>query len=148
MSKITSKRFVIRQSLVGKNVTIEFTNKKGKKYVYNHDKAFNIMKSNLEKMACFIKYKSYTATNNIPVVLRDKELVQSLLRVPLVSNSINCEQVNDIMVYVSSILTMSTMIYTDKYNNDFTWAILLQMKDELTRADVLGIIETHQQNSI
>ena len=29
MSKITSKRFVIRQSLIGKNVTIEFTNKKG-----------------------------------------------------------------------------------------------------------------------
>ena len=75
MSNLISKRFVIRQSLVGKNVTIEFTNKKGKKYVYNHDKAYNIMKSNLEKMACFIKYKSYTATNNIPVVLRDKELV-------------------------------------------------------------------------
>ena len=54
MSNLISKRFVIRQSLVGKNVTIEFTNKKGKKYVYNHDKAFNIMKSNLEKMACFI----------------------------------------------------------------------------------------------
>ena len=31
---------------------------------------------------------------------------------------------------------------------DLTWAILLQMKDELTRADVLGIIETHQHNSI
>ena len=40
------------------------------------------------------------------------------------------------------------MIFTDKYNNDFTWAILLQMKDELTRADVLGIIETHKINSI
>ena len=40
------------------------------------------------------------------------------------------------------------MIYTDKHNNDFTWAILLQMKDELTRADVLGIIETHKINSI
>ena len=30
MSNLISKRFVIRQSLVGKNVTIEFTNKKGK----------------------------------------------------------------------------------------------------------------------
>jgi len=36
------------------------------------------------------------------------------------------------------------MIFKDKLNNDFTWAILLQMKDELTRADVLGIIETHE----
>ena len=28
MTKLTSKRFVIRKSLIGKNVTIEFTNKK------------------------------------------------------------------------------------------------------------------------
>jgi len=44
------------------------------------------------------------------------------------------------------------MIYTlnthYKKEIDLTWAILLQMKNELTRADVLGIIETHQQNSI
>jgi len=75
MSNLISKRFVIRQSLVGKNVTIEFTNKKGVKFTYNHDKAFNIMKCKLENMNCFKKYKSYTATNNIPVVLRNVELV-------------------------------------------------------------------------
>jgi len=40
------------------------------------------------------------------------------------------------------------MIYTDKHNNDFTWAILRQMKGELTRADVLGIIETHKLNTV
>ena len=75
LNTLKSKRFVIRKSLIGKNVTIEFTNKKGDKYVYNHDKAYSIMKSKLENMPCFIKYKSYTATNNIPVVLRNKELV-------------------------------------------------------------------------
>ena len=75
MSKITSKRFVIRQSLIGKNVVIEFTNKKGITYTYNHDIAFNIMKDKLQSMNCFQKYKSYTATNNIPVVLRNVELV-------------------------------------------------------------------------
>ena len=56
------------------------------------------------------------------------------------------------MVNVSSILTMSTMKYNlnTHYakNIDLTWAILLQMKDELTRADVLGIIETHKFNTI
>ena len=31
---------------------------------------------------------------------------------------------------------------------DLTWAILLQMEDKLTRADVLGIIETHKFNII
>ena len=72
---IKSKRFVVRKSLVGKNQTIEFTTKKGKTVTYNHDIVFNIMKDTLEKLPCWLKYKSYTATNNIPVSLRDKELV-------------------------------------------------------------------------
>ena len=72
---LKSKRFVVRLSLVGKNQVIEFTNKKGKTYTYNHDKVYSIMKENLESLDCFKKYKSYTATNNIPKVLRDKELV-------------------------------------------------------------------------
>ena len=73
---LKSKRFVVRQSLVGKNQVIEFTNKKGDTYKYNHDKVYSIMKKHLESLACFAKYKSYTATNNIPTVLRGKELVQ------------------------------------------------------------------------
>jgi len=72
---MNSKRFVVRQSLIGKNVVITFTNKKGVTVKYNHDKVYEIMKDKLEKMNCFIKYKSYTATNNIPLVLRNIELV-------------------------------------------------------------------------
>ena len=75
MNNLKSKRFVIRKSLIGKGIVIEFTNKKGITYTYNHDIAFKIMKTKLESMNCFKKYKSYTATNNIPVVLRDVELV-------------------------------------------------------------------------
>ena len=75
MSNLISKRFVVRKSLIGKNVTIEFTNKKGDKITYNHDKVFSIMKDTLTKLPCWLKYKSYTATNNIPLVLRNKELV-------------------------------------------------------------------------
>ena len=75
MSNLISKRFVVRQSLVGKNQTIEFTNKKGDTITYNHDKVFSIMKDTLTKLPCWLKYKSYTATNNIPLVLRNKELV-------------------------------------------------------------------------
>ena len=75
MSNLITKRFVVRQSLVGKNVTFDFTNKKGDKITYNHDKVFSKMKNNLTTLPCWLKYKSYTATNNIPVVLRDKELV-------------------------------------------------------------------------
>ena len=75
LNVVESKRFVIRKSLVGKNQVINFTNKKGVVVKYNHDIAYSIMKENLEKLACFIKYKSYTATNNIPTVLRGKELL-------------------------------------------------------------------------
>jgi len=72
---LKSKRFVVRLSLVGKNQTIEFTNKKGNTVTYNHDKVYSIMKDKLESLECFKKYKSYTASNNIPVVLRGEELV-------------------------------------------------------------------------
>ena len=72
---LKSKRFVVRKSLVGKGQLIEFTNKKGETVKYNHDVVFSIMQEGLEKLACWAKYKSYTATNNIPTILRDKELV-------------------------------------------------------------------------
>ncbi len=73
--QLNSKRFVIRQSLIGKNQTINVTFKNGKTYTYNHDKVWEIMKDKLETMNCFIKYKSYTSSTSVPVVLRDKEVV-------------------------------------------------------------------------
>ena len=74
-NELKSKRFVIRKSLIGKNQVVTFTNKKGDVIKYNHDIAYNIMKDTLENLACFAKYKSYTATNNIPVALCGKELL-------------------------------------------------------------------------
>ena len=72
---LKSKRFVVRKSLIGKNQVISFTNKKGDNITYNHDKVYSIMKNTLENLACWEKYKSYTATNNIPLVCRNVELV-------------------------------------------------------------------------
>jgi hypothetical protein len=72
---LNSKRFVVRKSLVGKNQVIEVTFKSGNKVKYNHDKVYEIMKANLTKLPCWVKYKSYTATNNIPLVCRNIELV-------------------------------------------------------------------------
>ena len=72
---MNSKRFVVRKSLIGKNQVITFTNKKGDNITYNHDKVYEIMKSILETLPCWEKYKSYTATNNIPLVCRNVELV-------------------------------------------------------------------------
>ena len=75
MSTLNSKRFVIRKSLIGKNQIISFTNKKGVQITYNHDIVYSVMKDKLETMNCFNKYKSYTSSNNIPVILRNMELV-------------------------------------------------------------------------
>ena len=71
---IQSKRFVVRQSLVGKDTTINVTFKNGNTVTYNHDIVFSLMKDKLEAMYCWEKYKSYTASNNIPVVIRDKDI--------------------------------------------------------------------------
>ena len=71
MNVLKSKRFVVRKSLIGTNTIIEFTNKKGDTYTYNHDKVYEVMKEKLENMNCFAKYKSYTASNNVPLVARE-----------------------------------------------------------------------------
>ena len=71
MSNLISKRFVIRQSLIGKNQTITVNFKNGKSVTYNHDKVYEVMKDKLEGMACFIKYKSYTSSTSVPVIARE-----------------------------------------------------------------------------
>jgi hypothetical protein len=69
--KIESKRFVIRKSLIGKTAIITVNFKNGKTATYSHDKVYEVMKEKLEQMNCFIKYKSYTASNNVPLVARE-----------------------------------------------------------------------------
>ena len=71
MSILKSKRFVVRKSLIGKNQIIEVTFKNGKVAKYNHDDAYNVMKSKLETMNCWAKYKSYTSSTSMPVVTRE-----------------------------------------------------------------------------
>ena len=73
---MTLKRFVIRKSLIGKEVTIEFVNKKGETVKYNHDDVYNTHKDRFESMNCFQKYKSYTNTNCMPAFCRDMKIQQ------------------------------------------------------------------------
>ena len=71
VNNITTKRFVIRKSLIGKNAIITFTNKKGESVSYNHDLVYTTHKDRFESMNCFAKYKSYTNSNAIPAFTRD-----------------------------------------------------------------------------
>ena len=73
-NNLTTKRFVIRKSLIGKNTIITFTNKKQEKVSYNHDEVYNTHKERFESMNCFAKYKSYTNSNAIPAFCRDLTL--------------------------------------------------------------------------
>jgi hypothetical protein len=71
MSTLISKRFVIRKSLIGKNQKITVNFKNGKTVTYNHDKVYEVMKSKLEAMNCWAKYKSYTSSTSVPVIARE-----------------------------------------------------------------------------
>ena len=72
--KLTTKRCVIRKSLIGKNVTITITNKKGDSYSYNHDDVYSVNQEKLESMECFQKYGNYTNSNVIPKWCRDLQI--------------------------------------------------------------------------
>ena len=71
---LTTKRFVIRKSLIGKNTIITFTNKKKEVVSYNHDDVYNTHKERFEAMNCFAKYKSYTNSNAIPAFCRNLQI--------------------------------------------------------------------------
>ena len=73
-NSITTNRFVIRQSLIGKNTIITFKNKKNESVSYNHDEVYNAHKARFDAMNCFDKYKSYTNSNNIPAFCRNQQL--------------------------------------------------------------------------
>ena len=47
---MTKKRFVLSKALIGKSVIIEFTNKKGITYKYDHDAVYSANQQKLESM--------------------------------------------------------------------------------------------------
>ena len=76
VEELKTKRFVIRKSLIGKNVVITFTNKKQEIIKYNHDEVYNTHKVKFDEMNCFQKYKSYTSSNNIPLFCRNLQITE------------------------------------------------------------------------
>ena len=72
--QLTTKRFVIRKSLIGKNTIITFTNKKGITYTYDHDAVYAANQEKFENMECFHKYGNYTNSNNIPAFARHLQI--------------------------------------------------------------------------
>lgn len=73
-NSITTKRFVIRKSLIGTNTIITFTNKKDQTYSYDHDAVYSANQEHLETMECFQKYGNYTNSNNLPTWAREHQV--------------------------------------------------------------------------
>ena len=71
MNNITTKRFVIRKSLIGTNSVITFTNKKDITFTYDHDEIYSTFQEKFESMKCFQEYKSYTNSNTVPAFARN-----------------------------------------------------------------------------
>ena len=65
-NNITTKRFVIRKSLLDTNTVITFTNKKDITFTYDHDEIYSTFQEKFESMPCFQEYKSYTNSNTVP----------------------------------------------------------------------------------
>jgi len=68
---LTTKRFVIRKTLIGTDTVITFTNKKGTTYKYNHDEIYSKYQERFESMPCFQQYGNYTNSNAVPAFARD-----------------------------------------------------------------------------
>ena len=73
-NNITTKRFVIRKSLIGTNTIVTFTNKKNVTYSYDHDAVYSANQEHLETMECFQKYGNYTNSNNLPTWAREHQV--------------------------------------------------------------------------
>jgi len=70
-NKLTTKRFVIRKSLLGTNTVITFTNNKNVTFTYDHDEIYSTFQEKFETMQCFQNYKSYTNSNTVPKFCRE-----------------------------------------------------------------------------
>ena len=70
-NNLTTKRFVIRKSLIGTNSIITFTNSKKQTYTYDHDEIYSTYQEKFESMKCFQEYKSYTNSNIVPKFCRE-----------------------------------------------------------------------------
>jgi len=76
---LVSKRFIIRKSLIGKGIVVQFTDYDGRVHKYDHDKVYKYEQDRFDNMKCFQKYKYYSQTFDLPKFVRelgDKVLVK------------------------------------------------------------------------
>jgi len=75
---LVSKRFIIRKTLIGKGVIVEFKDYDGVVHKYSHDKVYEYHRERFDNMKCFQKYKYYSQTFALPKFVREMELSDRL----------------------------------------------------------------------
>ena len=70
---LVSKRFIIRKSLIGKGIVVQFTDYDGRVHKYDHDKVYQLEKERFDNMKCFAKYKYYSQTFALPKFVREMD---------------------------------------------------------------------------
>ena len=68
---LVSKRFIIRKSLIGKGIVVQFTDYDGRVHKYDHDKVYELERERFDNMKCFAKYKYYSQTFDLPKFVRE-----------------------------------------------------------------------------
>lgn len=66
-----SKCFFIRRNRLGENIIVEFKDKYGFIWHYNHDLVYKELKDKYENMPAFLKYDCYTSNNTIPAYVQE-----------------------------------------------------------------------------
>ena len=75
---ITRKNFVVRESWLGRNQVITFTNNKGQTITYNHDEALKIMLPKLKILPCWVKRGYWSQSTNAPKNVLASDAIMSV----------------------------------------------------------------------
>ena len=75
---LVSKRFIIRKTLIGKGMIVEFKDYDGVVHKYDHDKVYEYHRERFDNMKCFQKYKYYSQTFALPKFVREMDIEDRL----------------------------------------------------------------------
>ena len=76
---IERKNFVVRNSWLGRNQVITFTNNKGQTITYNHDEALKVMLPKLNILPCWAKRGYWSQSTNAPKNVLSSEAIVELV---------------------------------------------------------------------
>ena len=71
-----SNNFFIRRNRLGENAIIEFKDKYGVIWQYDHDLVYKRLQNRYDNMPCFIRYNCYTSTQTVPSYVQELDCVK------------------------------------------------------------------------